>query len=121
MSKEKDEVSNLFMINRRRELIKQKGFAIQIADDNRDTMDFNPFEPVDFSKIKVGARTLDDAILNLGELKRVDRRLADKDTVLTAINNCNYEEMREISNFFYKVSGIYGRLCRYMAYLYRYD
>ena len=29
--------------------------------------------------------------------------------------------MRNISNFFYKTSGIYARLCRYMAYLYRYD
>lgn len=29
--------------------------------------------------------------------------------------------MREISNFFYKTSGIYSRLCRYAAYLYRYD
>ena len=29
--------------------------------------------------------------------------------------------MREISNFFFKTSGIYSRLCRYMAYLYRYD
>ena len=29
--------------------------------------------------------------------------------------------MREISNFFYRTSGIYSRLCRYMAYLYKYD
>ena len=29
--------------------------------------------------------------------------------------------MRDISNFFYKTSGIYARLCRYMAYLYKYD
>ena len=29
--------------------------------------------------------------------------------------------MRDISNFFYKTSGIYSRLCRYMAYLYKYD
>ena len=29
--------------------------------------------------------------------------------------------MREISNYFYKTSGIYNRLCRYMAYMYRYD
>jgi len=29
--------------------------------------------------------------------------------------------MRDISNFFYKSSGIYSRLCRYMAYLYKYD
>jgi hypothetical protein len=29
--------------------------------------------------------------------------------------------MRSISDFFYKTSGIYSRLCRYMAYLYKYD
>ena len=29
--------------------------------------------------------------------------------------------MRQISNFYYKTSGIYSRLCRYMAYLYKYD
>lgn len=29
--------------------------------------------------------------------------------------------MKAISNFFYNVSGIYSRLCRYAAYLYRYD
>lgn len=29
--------------------------------------------------------------------------------------------MREISSFFYRTSGIYNRLCRYMAYMYRYD
>ena len=29
--------------------------------------------------------------------------------------------MRNISNYFYKISGIYQRLCRYMAYMYRYD
>ena len=29
--------------------------------------------------------------------------------------------MRRISDFFYRTSGIYQRLCRYLAYLYRYD
>lgn len=29
--------------------------------------------------------------------------------------------MRDISNFYYRTSGIYNRLCRYMAYMYRYD
>lgn len=29
--------------------------------------------------------------------------------------------MRQISDFFFKTSGIYSRLCKYMAYLYRYD
>ena len=29
--------------------------------------------------------------------------------------------MREISDFFYKISGIYARIIRYMAFMYRYD
>jgi hypothetical protein len=29
--------------------------------------------------------------------------------------------MYQISNYFFKVSGIYSRLIRYLAYLYRYD
>ena len=33
----------------------------------------------------------------------------------------DYQKMREISDYFYRSSGIYGRLCRYMAYLYKYD
>jgi hypothetical protein len=42
-------------------------------------------------------------------------------SVLNAIEQGDIEKMREISNFFYKTSGIYARLCRYMAYLYKYD
>jgi len=40
---------------------------------------------------------------------------------MLAINTGDINRMREISNFFYKTSGIYSRLCRYMAYLYKYD
>ena len=29
--------------------------------------------------------------------------------------------MREISMLFYRISGIYGRIVRYMAFMYRYD
>ena len=81
----------------------------------------NSYNAVDFSKIKVGIKTLDDAVLTLGDLKKINPRYADKEEVLRAIHNADYETMREISNFFYKSSGIYNRLCRYMAYLYRYD
>lgn len=76
----------------------------------------------DFSKIRVGLKTLEDAVLdNIGGFKKIDPRLGDKKEVLRAIHNLDYNTMREISNFFYKSSGIYARLCRYMAYLYRYD
>ena len=76
---------------------------------------------VDFSKIKVGVKTLNDAVISLGEFKRLNPRLGDKQEVLRAINTGNINRMIEISNFFYKTSGIYARLCRYMAYLYKYD
>ena len=45
----------------------------------------------------------------------------NKAAVIQAIENGDYEEMINISDYYYKTSGIYNRLCRYMAYLYRYD
>ena len=79
------------------------------------------YTPVDFSKIKIGVKTLDDAILSLGQYKRLNPRLGDKKEVLRAMNTGSINAMRDISNFFYRTSGIYSRLCRYMAYLYKYD
>ena len=87
-----------------------------IDEDTAET-----YTPIDFSKIKVGAKTLDDAILELGSLSKTNRNLANKKDVLNAIDKMDFQKMREISNFFYRTSGIYSRLCRYMAYLYRYD
>ena len=107
------------MINRVEE-IKKKGFNMIREEDIQDV--YAPsFNPVDFAKIKVGMKTLDDAVVNLGDLKRTNPRLADKKEVLRAIHNGDLETMREISNFFFKTSGIYSRLCKYMANLYRYD
>ena len=107
------------MINNRMEEIKRKGFQIT-SNDTR-----NPYETytpdLDFSKIKVGMQTLQDATLDVGILKRIDPRLGDKKTVLKAIHQNDLETMRDVSNFFYRISGIYNRLCRYLAYMYRYD
>ena len=106
------------MINRI-EQIKSKGFNM-VMDDTQDV--YSPSGLLtDFAKIKVGAKTLDDAVISLGELKKVNPRLADKKEVLRAIHMGDLETMREISNFFFKTSGIYSRLCKYMANLYRYD
>lgn len=76
---------------------------------------------LDFSKIKIGVKTIEDAVYKLGDLKKTDPRLGDKREVLRAIKEGDLKAMREISNFFFETSGIYARLCRYMAYLYRYD
>ena len=72
------------MINRKEE-IKKKGFSIALESDTRATQ--SPFENVDFSKIKVGAKTFDDAIYTLGDLKKIDRTLADKKEVLDGLKN----------------------------------
>ena len=107
------------LINRK-EAIKSKGFKMPIASDTRETIGPS-YEAMNFANIRVGAKVLDDAIVDLGDLKKINKNLASKENVLKAIMNCDYEQMREISNFFYNTSGIYSRLCRYLAYLYRYD
>ena len=106
------------------EEIKSKGFNIV-----QGRQDINYQQPTgyvglpmtNFEKIKVGAKILDDATFRVGELREINPRLANKKTVLEAINNYDLETMREISEFFYKTSGIYSRLVRYMAFMYRYD
>lgn len=80
-----------------------------------------PHNTVDFSKIKIGVKSLENAVLDDDSYRRLNPKLGDKTEVLRAIMNGDYDAMRDISNFFYKTSGIYSRLCRYMAYLYRYD
>ena len=64
---------------------------------------------------------LNDAIFKLGDYNKTNPQLADKATVLRAIDEYDLKTMRDISNFFYKTSGIYARILRYMAFMYRYD
>ena len=104
---------------KRLEKIHSKGFSLVTPEEEINP--FQEYQSIDFSKIKVGARTLTDAIYDIGNYKKIDPRLGDKAEVLRAINNCDYAKLREISNFFFKTNGIYSRLCRYMAYMYRYD
>ena len=110
------------------EEIKAKGF------DMVSSRDFNMSQPSNyegfpqpddvpnqFKKIKIGMKTLDDAVLKLGDYKRINPALATKGKVLQAIATYDLKAMREISDFFYKTSGIYARILRYMAFMYRYD
>ena len=101
------------------EEIKRKGFNMPFTDSTPDVFDLR--EVHDFSKIKVGVKQLVDAVIDVGSYKKINPRCGDKEKVLKAINENDLASAREISNFFYKTSGIYNRLCRYMAYLYRYD
>ena len=97
------------LINRQEKILKQREGAN------------NQFIPSDYAKIRVGAKSLDDATLNLGSFKAISPKFGEKKEVLKAIACYDIDKMRQISNFFYKTSGIYSRLCRYMAYSYKYD
>ena len=108
------------MINRKEE-IKRKGFKMSFTDSTINSENQNAFVPIDFSKIKVGAKTLEDAVLDLGNYQKVDKRLTEKQAIFKSLYDNNYIEMREISKFYFETSGIYSRLCKYMAYMYRYD
>ena len=74
-----------------------------------------------YGKMKVGVKTLDDATLDLGYLKKIDRNLYDKRIILQALVMKDVEALRAISNSFYISNGIYQKVCNYVANLYRYD
>lgn len=100
--------------------IKKKGFAMtRLDEENQDQMD--TYVSTDFSRVGRGVKALTDAIFKLGDYQRLGPRAIDRDAVVRAIHSGDYSKMREVSNFFYRTSGIYQRLCRYMAYMYRYD
>lgn len=55
-----------------------------------DTDSRNASPPIDFAKIRVGLKTLDDAVLSLGDYKKINPRLGDKEEVLKAIMRLDY-------------------------------
>jgi len=60
-----------------------------------------------YGKIKVGVKTLGNATLNLGSLQDGNRNLANKPYIMKALAENNVSVLREISNYFYKTSGVY--------------
>ena len=62
---------------------------------------------VEYGKIKVNTKTLDDAVLNLGAIQGVTRGMVSKAILYRALLDNDIVRLREISNYFYKASGIY--------------
>ncbi len=78
--------------------------------------------PVEYKKVKVGVKTLDDAVLTLGDLQKNKLHpYCNKGSILQALMTRDIAELRNISNYFYDMSGIYKRICEYFAFLYRFD
>lgn len=78
---------------------------------------------IEFNKIKVGVKTLDNAILSMENYKSeyAEAGQITKQGIYNAIASNDAQEMRRISNLFYKLNGIYQRVCDYFSYLYRFD
>lgn len=78
--------------------------------------------PVDYNKIKIGLKTLEDATIDLNFYRRIlPPEYSTKEGILRALAEKNYPALRAISDYFYNMSGIYRRVCNYFAELYRYD
>ena len=54
-------------------------------------------------------------------MAKLNRNLGSKNTILKALADQDVATLREISNYFYRTSGIYQRACNYFATMYRYD
>ena len=79
-------------------------------------------QSLDFNKIRVGRTTLaNDVTANIDNLISTKNTRIKRDRIERAIKENDVKELRNYSNYFFNCSGVYSRLCRYMAYLYRYD
>lgn len=95
----------------RQKEIREKGFSF--TDSTR------------YGKIKVGTKTIEDAVINLGTYQKLrdpsNLRFYDKTAILRAIAEKDVKAIRAISDFFYRTNGIYQRIVNYYATMYRYD
>ena len=76
------------MRNRRNDFISQnRDFNMRIMD--KDDIPIDPGTgTVDFNKIKVGIKNLDDAVVD-SPLKKVNKNFADKDFILKALDRAD--------------------------------
>ena len=83
----------------------------------------NQMNETEFKRIKVGVKNLEDAVLSLGGMSKALPRhgYLNKGTIYKAMAENDLNEMRNISNFYYNINGIYQKVCNYFAFLYRYD
>ena len=98
----------------RQEIIHNKGFSL---NNNRTSYE----GPTLYKKTKIGTKTVEDAVLNLGTNQKINKKYGDKTVIYNALAKYDLPLIREISNYFYLTNGIYSRICDYYWNLYRYD
>jgi len=102
----------------RMEEIRKKGF--DMSTPRSIPVEGNVIPEMEYAKMKVGIKSLNDAVMNLGAYKKINPQMT-KENILQAIARGDIETMRSASEFYFKISGIYSRLCKHLANFYRYD
>lgn len=91
-------------------------------DKNLSAAKLRQLGATEYNKIRVGSRTLsDDVTIDRDMLKFYGSNKITKEKVQKALEQGDLPYLRRVSDTYYRRSGIYSRLCRYMAYLFRYD
>ena len=98
------------MADEKLDAIHEKGFSMNKLGD-----------VTEYGKIKIGAKTVADAVLDLSSLKDKERPYVNKQNIIKALADQDLPALRKISEYFYRTSGIYQRMCNYFATMYRYD
>lgn len=104
-----EEVKNQEPITKTQEEIHAKGFNIT---DGPAT---------DYNKIKIGVKTVQDAVLELGTFRYGRKEFANKGEIMRALADKDMPKLRAISNYFYRTNGIYQKVVNYFATMYRFD
>ena len=83
----------------------------------------SPHASRDYNKIKIGRTTLSNDVFYDVDYKMSKHRLRPfrRKDVERALAEQDVKTLRAISQRYFAMNGIYMRLCRYIAYLYRYD
>jgi hypothetical protein len=76
---------------------------------------------LEFGKIKSGNKTLSDVALELSSLKATIKNYNNKAEIVKALSTKDVKTLRNISQYYYRTSGIYFRICNYFSQMYRYD
>ena len=81
-----------------------------------------------YNKLKINRQNISDVSLNSDVITPTyrtkhnsDSMYGNKKVVIEALERKDYDLIRNVSNYFYRASGVYQKVCNYLATLYRYD
>lgn len=104
------------------EEVKDKEPVIKTQEDiHAKGFDISNGPATDYNKIKIGVKTVQDAVLELGSYRYGKKEFVNKAQVMKALAEKDMRALRAISNYFYRTDGIYQKVVNYFATMYRFD